>query len=390
LRKPAAAAALAALVLAAWAPQAFAATAAVESAGLRPGVAPSAGLVYRAAPGELNRLVATTRPGEPGAVELRDSGAAIAPGAGCERIDDHAVACSPGRLTGLQAAAPAEFARVTAQLRDGADEASMGAGPRVDLSGGPGDDELRGGASGDRLDGGAGRDDVGGGRGDDVLAEVDVPGRDVLDGGPGRDRLDYGGRRLPVSVSLSRGRSGDGDVLRRLEDVRGGRGGDLLTGDRRANELRGGGGADRLRCGGGADLVRGPAAADRLAGDCERVLVEGRRPASFGVLVSQPLRAGRSGQVDVRLRDPGTGGDEAFRGRVLLRFKGLLLGRPSRMISLGRGGRAVARIGIVDAALSRLTASRRLTVQVVLNDAAFTTILRAPVRPRETGGGTPA
>jgi hypothetical protein len=26
----------------------------------------------------------------------------------------------------------------------------------------------------------------------------------------------------------------------------------------------------------------------------------------------------------------------------------------------------------------------------VLNDAAFTTILRAPVRPRETGGGTPA
>ena len=68
----------------------------------------------------------------------------------------------------------------------------------------------------------------------------------------------------------------------------------------------------------------------------------------------------------------------------------LLLGRPSQLVSIGQRDRATARVTIVGPALSRLRGSRRLLVQLTLNDAALTTVLRAPLAPRSGTGGTPA
>ncbi len=317
---------------------------------------------------------------------------------------------------------------------DGADRL-VGGGAGEVLRGGAGDDVLRAGAGGDVAAGGPGRDRVATGAGDDVVEEDDEgarPGRDAIDGGPGTDKLEYRTRRRGVTVDLARRRGADGDALRDMESAGGGRGDDVLRGSSAANELRGGDGDDRVqgrggrdtlfgdpgrdalsggggrddlnladgvrdgpeaegdraRCGTGSDVVRGVFAADRLAADCERALVEGETPDFFSVLVSQPLRARRSGTVAIRLAD--AGGDAPFRGRVALRFNGLLLGHPSRVVALRRDGRATARVRLVSAALARLRESRRLTVQVVVGDASFTTTLRAPLAGRGIGGGTPA
>ena len=64
------------------------------------GFPPTVDLTYDASPGEANRLTITAPPGTPGEIELRDPAAAVAPGPGCERIDDHGVMCSPRRLIG--------------------------------------------------------------------------------------------------------------------------------------------------------------------------------------------------------------------------------------------------------------------------------------------------
>jgi hypothetical protein len=388
-----------------------AATARVEGVQASP-PAPARSLVhYQAAPGEANDLTVSAVPGDPDVVELREASVRIAPGPGCTALEATAVRCDARAASQPSAG----LAGVAVRLGDRADRVRGSlAGVGLELRGGPGDDELRGGPAGDFLAGGPGRDHIDAGPGDDVLAEDDEgahAGRDLIDGGPGRDRVEYRARRTPVAVDLARGRGADGDRLRRIEDASGGRAGDVLRGDRGANELRGNGGADRLygrrgrdvldvgdgpgrarrdvaRCGPGFDLVRDAARPDGLADDCERAQLEGRRPHRFSVLVGLPLRAGRSGVVDVRLADPGA--SEPFRGRVALRFRGLLLGRPSPVVALSPRGRAVAPLGIVDAALSRLTASRRLTVVVVVNDASFTTLLHAPPLVRGPGGGTPS
>ena len=435
---------------------AFGATAAVQGVQESPS-APSRGVVhYRAGAGEANRLAITAVPGQPNVVELREAAVPIAPGPGCTAVDPVAVRCDGRLATSPFGRLSASLQGVIAQLGDGDDQGTSGfaAGPapgvelRGDagndrllggeasevLRGGAGADDLRAGGSGDTVSGGPGADRIAAGAGDDWVEEGDEgsrPGRDAIDAGVGADTLDYRQRPRRVTVDLARRRGADGDRLAGVENVGGGRAGDVLRGSRGPNELRGGSGTDRLqgrggrdrlfgnegrdvlsggsgrdqldladgpfdgpeaqrdraRCGSGGDLVRG-AFADRLAADCERVLVAGEAPDFFGVFVSQPLRAQRSGTVEVRLADAGE--DDPFRGRVTLRFRGLLLGRPSPVVALTPRGRAVARVAIVDAALSRLTASRRLTVQVALNDASFTTTLQLPPRPRSTGGGTPA
>jgi hypothetical protein len=364
-----------------------------------------------------------------GDVVVRDTVATISPGPGCERIDDHAVVCSPRRLLGALVTAPTGFSDIVANLGDRADEGVAEGNVPVQLLGGSGDDTLLGGGGNDFLDGGTGRDMVAGAGGDDTIAESDESATDAIDGGPGRDRLEYGERRRAVSVDLGAGRGADGDRLRGIEDVGGGKGPDRILGSGADNQLSGGAGndalfgrgggdtlvggagrdhesggggrdtldveetgraaaSDRALCGAGSDVVRGAAAPDRLAADCERALLLGQRPDFFSVLVSQPLRAQRSGVVEVHLADAGEG--EQFHGRVALRFHGVLLGRPTSVISLGPRKRATARVGIVGPALSRLLAARRLTVEVGLNDAVFTTVLRAPLTPRTGTGGTPA
>jgi len=153
------------------------------------------------------------------------------------------------------------------------------------LSGGAGDDSLSGVEGDDRLDGGLGVDtadygsatagvsvnlrtgtaagdgndvlvsieNVRGGRGNDTISGFG--GDDRLDGGLGADTADYGSATAVVSVNLMTGTAtGDGnDVLISIENVRGGSGNDTIIGDAQNNYIYGGTGADVLTGNGGAD-----------------------------------------------------------------------------------------------------------------------------------------
>jgi hypothetical protein len=212
------------------------------------------------------------------------------------------------------------------------------------VAGGRGADRIAGGTGSNTLAGNGGNDALIGRSGADRL--IGDTGRDTLSGGAGPDSLDVrDGARSPQ--------------------------------------------ADRARCGAGGDLVVDAAAADHLSVDCEHVLLDGVHPAPYVVSVAQPLRAGRSGEVEVHLAVPARAA-AAFRGRVTLKFRGLLLGPPSPELELARGRRAIARVDLVGPALTRLVGSRRLRVEVGINDASFTTVLRAPLTPKSGTGGTPA
>ena len=139
---------------------------------------------YAAAPGEANTLVASATGTT---VTLADDGATIAPGAGCTAAGAHRVTCT----------AADSFPRLSAELGDGDDRATVTGLLAAVIDGGSGNDVLAGGDARDVLDGGPGNDDLRGGAEDDTLFG-DGPGlatdagADRLDGGPGADVLDCG------------------------------------------------------------------------------------------------------------------------------------------------------------------------------------------------------
>ncbi len=70
------------------------------------------------------------------------------------------------------------------------------------------------------------------------------------------------GRTAPVTVDLDRndarqGEQGEGDTIRRVQDVTGGAGADQLSGDGLANDLRGLEGDDGISGEAGPDLLSG-------------------------------------------------------------------------------------------------------------------------------------
>ena len=182
------------------------------------------------------------------------------------------------------------------------------------LDGGTGDDTLNGAGSSDIMDGGAGLDtadytaasasvqvDLGSGeahgRGDDVLAAIEnaltgsgndvlhgtaqantldggaghdqIDGRagdDDLDGGAGTDTVDLSSSTAGVTVNLALQRAlGAGtDALLGFENVRGGSGPDVLSGDAAANRLDGGAGNDVLRGKGADDALIGGGGSDTV------------------------------------------------------------------------------------------------------------------------------
>jgi hypothetical protein len=138
---------------------------------------------YAAAPGEANTLVASA---SGSAVTIADDGATIVPGAGCTAAGAHRATCTAQ-----------SFPRLSADLGDGDDRATVTGLLASVLDGGSGDDVLAGGDARDVLDGGPGDDDLRGGAEDDTLFG-DGPGlatdagADRLDGGPGADVLDCG------------------------------------------------------------------------------------------------------------------------------------------------------------------------------------------------------
>ena len=120
-----------------------------------------------------------------------------------------------------------------------------GDGGQDSLLGGAGDDKLYGGDNGDSLTGGAGDDLMEGGAGYDVFHPGSAAeGTDVMRGGADDDLVDYCARTAPVIVTLdgvvNDGEPGEQDVIAEIEDARGGRGDDRLTGDEFDNTLYGG------------------------------------------------------------------------------------------------------------------------------------------------------
>jgi Ca2+-binding RTX toxin-like protein len=126
------------------------------------------------------------------------------------------------------------------------------------LIGGSGDDVLTGDSLANRLEGGAG---------DDVL--TGGGGKDVLDGGAGIDTASYSDKTASIVVTLNGATTAvvkvngvTEDTIRNIENVTGGFGNDVLTGDSMGNRLEGGAGNDVLKGGGGADVLHGGAGAD--------------------------------------------------------------------------------------------------------------------------------
>ena len=229
---------------------------------------------YRAAPGESNHLTVS---GSAREIVLSDSGAAITPGNGCSAIDDHSVRCRPdslGRYDFLDG--------VDVELGDGDDELTptrpddIGVG----VDGGPGNDTLTGdgtlsgGDGNDRLVGGADSDLLDGGR-----------GNDTLDGGPGADWLDYEDRTAPVAIDLATGHAGEtgeDDTFVGMENARGGKGADTISGDDGPNILEANfptddhGGRDTIAGRGGDDDLIGSQDSDVLIGGDGQDHLEGR------------------------------------------------------------------------------------------------------------------
>lgn len=200
-------------------------------------------LFFHADPAERNRVVVRL---VPDGVEIRDSGSAIAAGAGCEALGAHRVLC----------ASNSSPPRLRANLGDRNDTMRIVDGePATTAIGGPGDDEIAGSDDPDLLFGGPGRDVLRGRWGHDQLSGGG--GNDVIEGGGDGDTVSYASHRRRVSVDLARGEGkGPGAGLDRIsgvEHLTGGAGDDRLAGDARDNRFDGGPGRNRLIGRGGDD-----------------------------------------------------------------------------------------------------------------------------------------
>jgi Ca2+-binding RTX toxin-like protein len=129
------------------------------------------------------------------------------------------------------------------------------------LDGRAGNDSLYGESGPDRLIGGSGRDHMEGGSGSDTILPAGGsflirPEGNVVDGGDGRDWVSYEDEVFE-SVILSMDGGLSYDTLISIENLRGGGGGDRLTGDAGRNIIEGLGGRDTLFGGDGADSLVG-------------------------------------------------------------------------------------------------------------------------------------
>ncbi|MDA0239288.1 MAG: FecR domain-containing protein [Proteobacteria bacterium] len=136
------------------------------------------------------------------------------------------------------------------------------------LMGFGGNDTLSGGDGNDMLTGGAGDDIVSGDAGDDTLIAATGAGNDSYDGGTGTDTAVFSSATATVTVNLSMG-SATGteigtDTLTAIENVIGGSGDDMVTGDSNANQLTGGAGNDSFVGSGGLDSYIGGAGSDTV------------------------------------------------------------------------------------------------------------------------------
>ena len=147
-------------------------------------------------------------------------------------------------------------------LTAGTNPATLNGGPGNDtLVGGPGNDTLNGGAGNDVLRGMDGADVLNGDAGDDTFDEGSASnGGDVMNGGSGTDLVDYSGRSNKVTVTMDGAAANDGEdnekdnVKGDVENIKGGSGNDVITGNTLSNVIDGGPGDDTLSGGAGDDV----------------------------------------------------------------------------------------------------------------------------------------
>ncbi|HWA72982.1 MAG TPA: calcium-binding protein [Polyangiaceae bacterium] len=183
---------------------------------------------------------------------------------------------------------------------------------------------IGGGEGNDTITGGNGNDTVNGGGGNDTFkARSGVDGDDTFNGGDGTDSADYGARSGPVTAALDgttdSGESGEKDHLALdVEDLLGGHGNDVLTGNVSSNHVRGGEGDDRLSggvnggaCAGDVDALDGESGDDTFdqgsAPDCADTL-------NGGVGTDRVDYQGRSGNLSIALDGLANDGEPAGAG----------------------------------------------------------------------------
>ncbi|KKB96166.1 Bifunctional hemolysin/adenylate cyclase precursor [Candidatus Arcanobacter lacustris] len=140
-----------------------------------------------------------------------------------------------------------------------------------EINGEGGDDEIRGGKGNDSLFGATGTDRLYGEEGDDILTGFEGP--DHMDGGAGTDTADYSHpyATVGVNVDLSKGVGvggyAHGDTYVNMENVKGSRFNDVITGDDQNNKLEGAAGDDVIHGGSGNDLIIDQQGHNMLYGD---------------------------------------------------------------------------------------------------------------------------
>lgn len=153
-----------------------------------------------------------------------------------------------------------------------------------------GDDNLSGGKGNDYLYGGAGNDKVEGGAGNDFILGSDGSGNDSYNGGSGNDTISYSGATQSVTVNLNKGRASgaeiDQDKLRDIENVIGGAGDDIITGNSKSNYLIGNDGNDTLDGGKGKDTLVGGAGNDTYIVDNKSDVVVEKANEGIDTIIS--------------------------------------------------------------------------------------------------------
>jgi Ca2+-binding RTX toxin-like protein len=198
----------------------------------------------------------------------------IEPGQGC--------AATPGDATKVTCTGLVR--RIIVRLGAGNDTVTNSVVAGAELYGGAGDDVLNAGPIGNDifahsyLIGGAGEDRLNGGPDKDTL--IGGLGADRMSGGGGFDTVSYSDRTTHVTADLNGaaddGAPGEGDaILTNVEDLEGGWGPDVLTGDVGNNYLSGLGGSDLLVGLRGIDTLHGDDGVDYLDGGDERDLLFG-------------------------------------------------------------------------------------------------------------------
>jgi Ca2+-binding RTX toxin-like protein len=238
---------------------------------------PVFGLVFEAAPGEMNDVQLSYGSG---IYVVEDSGANLSAGNGdCVIITAHEAHCTPSGM----------WVQVNMSLDDEDDTAALVSVPEnsvvnINLHGGPGDDvvtssakwgvtmvgedgddslvlapftgsaSFSGGNGNDFFKGAGFVDSFSGGDGNDTV----VPSlNDDLHGGAGSDTLDLSASGLGQTVDLTGGSISGATIDDTFENVLAGSGDDVLRGNASANLLSGGGGDDLLDGRFGADAFAG-------------------------------------------------------------------------------------------------------------------------------------